>query len=120
MSNAPIFQEAASVITGYGAGYVRLGNQHIEAAAITITENNHTTHDTMEDAINALDAESLNDAEIILIGTGEQRAPLPAAHLSPLRDHAISVDVMNTGAACRTYNILRSEGRSIIAIIATL
>jgi uncharacterized protein len=56
-------------------------------------------------------------AEIVLIGTGAvQRFPAPEV-LAPLRGRRIGVEVMDTAAACRTYNILVAEGRSAAAVI---
>lgn len=56
-------------------------------------------------------------AEIVLIGTGKRlRFPPPDA-LRPLRDARIGFEVMDTAAACRTYNVLLSEGRQVAALL---
>jgi len=56
-------------------------------------------------------------AEIVLIGTGSKlRFPPPDA-LRPLRDAHIGFEVMDTAAACRTYNVLLSEGRQVAALL---
>ena len=56
-------------------------------------------------------------AEIVLIGTGKKlRFPPPAA-LGPLRDARIGFEVMDTAAACRTYNVLLGEGRQVAALL---
>lgn len=53
--------------------------------------------------------------ELILIGTGEKLV-FPAVELySSIIQHGIGVDFMDTGAACRTYNILMSEDRDVVA-----
>lgn len=55
------------------------------------------------------------EPEIILIGTGKlQHFPAPAI-LQPLLNSGIGVEIMATDAACRTYNILASEGRHVVA-----
>lgn len=55
--------------------------------------------------------------EIILLGTGAtQRFPHPRLTRT-LMERRIGVEVMDTGAACRTYNILVSEGRSVAAAL---
>ena len=52
---------------------------------------------------------------VVLIGTGKQPALLdPTLYLS-LLERGIGVEVMTTGAACRTYNILMAEGREVVA-----
>ncbi len=53
--------------------------------------------------------------ELILIGTGDKLI-FPAIEVySEIIEQGIGVDFMDTGAACRTYNILMSEGRDVVA-----
>lgn len=57
--------------------------------------------------------------EVILLGTGTGtgtglRFP-SAAQLLPLIQAGIGYEVMDTAAACRTYNILMGEGRRVVA-----
>ncbi len=55
--------------------------------------------------------------EIVLLGTGSsQRFPHPRLTRA-LIDKRIGLEVMDTGAACRTYNILVSEGRNVAAAL---
>lgn len=55
--------------------------------------------------------------ELIILGTGaRQRFPRPEV-LRPLIEARIGYEIMDTAAACRTYNILVSEGRSVVAAL---
>ena len=55
--------------------------------------------------------------ELVVFGSGARlRFPSPAL-LRPLIDAAIGVETMDTAAACRTYNVLLSEGRSVVAAL---
>jgi len=55
--------------------------------------------------------------EIVVLGTGRrQRFPHPQ-WLRPLLEHGIGVEVMDTSAACRTYNIVTAEGRYVAAAL---
>ena len=55
--------------------------------------------------------------EIVVLGTG-QRQQFPRAEiLAPLIKAGIGWEVMDSGAACRTYNILMSEGRNVAAAL---
>lgn len=57
------------------------------------------------------------DPEIVLLGTGLRlRFPDPAVSL-PLLRRGIGVEVMNTAAACRTFNLLLSENRRVVAAL---
>ena len=53
--------------------------------------------------------------ELVLIGTGNKLTFPDVATYSTLINMGIGVDVMDTGAACRTYNILSGEGRRVVA-----
>ena len=55
--------------------------------------------------------------EIVLLGTGK-RLCFPHPRLTaPLLNRRIGLEVMDTGAACRTYNILSGEGRNVAAAL---
>jgi len=57
------------------------------------------------------------EPELVLLGTGE-RLIFPAAELTMvLLSRRIGVEVMDTAAACRTYNILMAEGRGVVAAL---
>jgi uncharacterized protein len=55
------------------------------------------------------------DPEVILIGTGARQVLPHAGVLAAAYARGIGVEVMDTGAACRTYNILAGEGRRVAA-----
>ena len=55
------------------------------------------------------------DPQVIVIGTGARQVfPHPALY-APAHRRSVGVEVMDTGAACRTYNILVGEGRRVAA-----
>ncbi|MBI5451214.1 MAG: Mth938-like domain-containing protein [Gammaproteobacteria bacterium] len=57
------------------------------------------------------------DLEVILLGTGpRQRWPAPGL-LDVMRQRNIGFEVMDTGAACRTYNILMADQRRVAAAL---
>ncbi|HEY6630240.1 MAG TPA: Mth938-like domain-containing protein [Rhizobiaceae bacterium] len=58
--------------------------------------------------------------EILLIGTGKELKPLPAALRQAFREAGISADPMSTGAAVRTYNVLLAENRAVAAALASV
>lgn len=61
-----------------------------------------------------LDAATL---DVLLVGTGGSMKAIPAALRMELRGRGITLDAMSTGAACRTYTILQSEGRRVGAAL---
>lgn len=55
--------------------------------------------------------------QIVLLGTGsQQQFPHPSI-LAELYNNNIGVEIMDTGAACRTFNLLLSEHRNVIAAL---
>lgn len=55
--------------------------------------------------------------EIVLVGTGIQQQFITMELLSAFYSKKIGVEVMNTGAACRTYNVLMAESRKVVAAL---
>jgi uncharacterized protein len=55
--------------------------------------------------------------EIVLLGTGSTQRFLHPRVLAPLTAQRIGVEVMDTRAACRTFNILIAEGRRVAAAL---
>jgi len=57
------------------------------------------------------------NSEIILLGSQSSIASIDARHRFWFANHGMGLEVMNIGAACRTYNILAAEGRSVLAAL---
>ncbi len=55
--------------------------------------------------------------EVVLLGTGRQLRFPPRALLVPLMEAGIGCEVMDSAAACRTYNVLTGEGRHVVAAL---
>lgn len=55
--------------------------------------------------------------EVVLMGTGATQVFLPQAMLYEFYKRGIGVEVMTTEAACRTFNVLVSEGRQVVAAL---
>lgn len=55
--------------------------------------------------------------ELVLLGTGKQHRFLHPRNHALLTEKSIPLECMSTAAACRTYNILMSEDRSVMAIL---
>lgn len=53
------------------------------------------------------------DLDVVFVGTGAEIAHLPAGLRKTLEDAGLGVEVMSSPTACRTYNVLLSEGRRV-------
>jgi len=107
-----------NVFTGHGAGFVRLG-------VVEYRDNLLVTPDRITtgwaaggfDALTAADFAALAalEPEVALLGTGATlRFPHPRLTRA-LADSGIGLEVMDTPAVCRTFNILAAEGRKVAA-----
>jgi uncharacterized protein len=56
-------------------------------------------------------------AELVLFGSGQRLRFPQAAWLAGLITNGIGLETMDTAAACRTYNILASEGRKVVVAL---
>ena len=111
---------AGNVFTGHGADYVRLGVVEYRVNILVTPERVVSGwaaggFDALSEADFAPLAEL--EPEVVLLGTGASlRFPHPRL-MRVLTDAGIGVEVMDTPAACRTFNILAAEGRKVAAAI---
>jgi uncharacterized protein len=109
-----------NAFTGYGEGYVEVNRARHHASLVVGPDRVLT--DWPAASIESLTADHMAAIlemapQIVLIGTGAAfRFPEPAM-LAPLYKAGIGVEVMDTPAACRTYNILMGEGRNVVAAL---
>ena len=64
-----------------------------------------------------LDAALALEPEILIIGTGATQRFLAAELMAALSKTGMGLEVMDTAAACRTYNVLLSEDRKVVAAL---
>ncbi|NOZ43550.1 MAG: hypothetical protein GXP02_10410 [Alphaproteobacteria bacterium] len=109
-------------ISSYGDGGFRLGEQRCNGS-ILITPRGYypwlvadgISRESLRQVI-----EQRQDIDILLVGTGETMVFIHKELRAALATDNIAVEVMATGAAARTYNILLAEGRKVAAaLIAT-
>lgn len=114
-------QRARKVINGYGDGGFRIAGERVEGSIIVFPERFLAWPVTDARRLHADDLQPLIEAagkiDILLLGCGEGAPAVDPALRALLREHGILVDVMDTGAACRTFNILLTESRAIAAAL---
>ena len=111
-------QQEGYVITAYDDASVSInGKAFSESLIITTTKLDENWDVTSIESLQAshIDQVLTFSPELIIIGTGN-KLTFPAVEMySNIIKHGIGVDFMDTRAACRTYNILMSEGRHVVA-----
>ena len=105
----------ANTITAYGDDYVKVNGERRDSSVIVTASEVLPWSATSFDALSAEHFQELSKlgVEIVLLGTGaRQRFPHPrlTAAFGPAR---IGLEVMDSKAACRTYNILVAEARRV-------
>jgi uncharacterized protein len=111
--------DGRNAFTGYGAGYVVVNGESYTRSVVVSAETLREWEPRSVADVGSADIASLvaPGVEIVLIGSGATfQFPEPAA-LAPLQAARIGVEVMDTQAACRTYNILLAEGRRVVAAL---
>lgn len=109
-----------NIFTAHGAGYVMVSGQRYEHSIVVTPEQVLT--DWRPPAFDALEEAHFSyflalQPEVLLFGTGARlRFPHPRLYHA-LSAAGIGVECMDTPAACRTYNILMSEDRKVVAAI---
>jgi uncharacterized protein len=103
-----------NLISAYEPGTVTIRGRHYTPSLVVYPHDLDTEWPVAD--ISALDGRSLRQIaakkiEVLIIGTGERQAfPEPRVFV-PLMDAGIGYEIMDNTAACRTFNILLSEGR---------
>jgi uncharacterized protein len=54
-----------------------------------------------------------NEIDLCLLGCGQGMKRIPASIKDRFKEQGVGIEPMDTGAACRTFNVLLAEGRSL-------
>ena len=118
----PPVQQGRQLISRYGDGGFFIGEEEYQAAVLvspeqttplSLTNANDLTADMLATALQAIP----DDGAVLLFGMGETIKPVDKALRQALRNANLSVEPMDTGAACRTFNVLLSEDRAVFAVL---
>lgn len=111
---------AFNTVTAYGDGYIEINQVRHEGALLLQPEGEVLAWAVTDyQSLTEADFEALLalQAEVVLLGTGaSHRIPHPRL-TAALTRAGIGVEAMDSFAACRTYNILMSEGRRVLAAL---
>ena len=120
----PMVAQGVQIIHGYGDGKFRVGDVSHAGPVLVRPENTQPWDVSVEAALAELDLATLapileveQTYDILLIGTGTKQVFLPPAKRREIREKGPVAEVMDTGAACRTFNLLLAEGRRVAAAL---
>jgi uncharacterized protein len=120
MELTPVNPAGRQIIERYGAGGFRVSGVIYVGPVIVFADR------TLSWAAAAPTADSLTpvvehgEIELLLLGLGRRAAPVATALRASLKSVGIAVEPMDTGAACRTYNVLIAEDRRVAAALLPL
>ncbi len=123
MDVTPLIPAGWQIIESYGDGRFRVSGRIIEGSVLVFPDR---ALPWGADSCDALSPESLaevaragasGEIQLLLLGCGRRMAAVPAAVRQALREAHVAVEPMDTGAACRTYNVLMAEGRPVCAAL---
>ncbi|MGR3454993.1 Mth938-like domain-containing protein [Pseudooceanicola sp.] len=104
----------ARPIDGYGPGFFRVGGE-AHPGPLLVTADGVAAWGGYDDS--ATLAEWAGQIDVLFIGTGPKIAPVPAGFRDALEAAGIGVEPMSSPSACRTFNVLLSEGRRVAAAL---
>lgn len=111
---------AGNSITAYARGQITVNEQVIVSSVIVTPER--IILDWLPDSFAGLEEHHMTrladlEPEIIVLGTGATARFSPPAYTARFLTQGIGVETMDTAAACRTFNILMSEERRVVAAL---
>ena len=111
--------EGNQLITGYGEGWVEINTVRYEKSLVVMPDKVIPEWPDKFEDLTAEDFEKLTELkpEMVLLGTGASQRFVHPRLTVALTEIGVSVECMDTSAACRTYNILMSEGRQVTAAL---
>ena len=107
-------------INGYGPGWVAVNGEKITHSVIIGSRGQRIDWgcSRFEELAEAHFARLAGlEAELVIFGSGSRIRFPQASWLRPLIEQRIGLETMDSAAACRTYNILASEGRSVVVAL---
>lgn len=109
-----------NLVRSYGPGEVRIGETVIRNSCLVKADqlvDGWRPQTVSELSLADLEAVLALKPELVVLGSGpRQQFPAPEI-IGAVLSRGIGCEVMDTGAACRTYNILASEGRTVVAAL---
>lgn len=113
----PPLSADAQLIRSYGPQGFRIGNTDHATHVLVLPDSTLPWNGelALEAIMPLMTAFPL--VELLLIGTGKHHQLVDVSFRKELRNKGVSNDTMDTGAACRTFNILLGEGRRAAALL---
>lgn len=124
MDVTPLVRKGQQIIQSYAGGSFKVSGVSHDGAIIVMPDGCLTWDVDHVVSLNDLSVDDFkplidisDEIDVLLLGCGSTMAFIPPTLRSGLKEAGLSVDVMDTGAACRTYNVLMAEGRRVVCAL---
>lgn len=123
MDVTPLIREGQQIIQSYAAGTFRISGISFDYAVIVMPSRtiqwNNAPQEIENLHLNNFEElfDKANDIDVVLLGCGNKMEFIPSTLRLELSAKSLPLDIMDTGAACRTYNVLMAEGRRVAALL---
>ncbi len=120
MDITPSIPGDRQLVQAYGDGAFRIsGRQHSGSVLVFPDRVAPWSGEVSAEALAEV-LERAGDVDILVVGCGPAMTPIPAPVRQTLRDAGIVMEPMDTGAGCRTYNVLLTEDRRVAAALVAV
>ena len=121
MDITPLIRDGQQVIGTYSNGFFKVNGKTYNSAILVTSEKTDIWDigeitDVSELKVQHFSVfiEQSQDIDVVLLGSGKDMAFISPELKSELKSLGLNIDIMPTGAACRTYNVLMAEGRRVV------
>jgi uncharacterized protein len=125
MDITPLVPKGRQIVQAYGDLGFRVSGVRHEGSVWILPELTlpWAVRDLSEITVDSFDpliAKAAGQVAILIVGTGTRMLPLPPDVRKRCREGGIALEFMDTGAACRTYNVLLTEERQVAAALIAI
>jgi len=117
MELTPIVRPGTQIIERYGPGGFRVSGTVYLGPVLVFPVRTLLWTDAPVSEAGLAPVVEHGRVELLLLGLGRRIAPVATALRTAFKAHGIAIEAMETGAACRTYNVLLAEDRRAAAAL---
>lgn len=122
MDVTPLVKTGRQIIQNYGpSGFKVSGEIYDHPVLVFIDYTEPWSVENSPDAVEGSDFSQIIDRadeiDVVLLGCGSQMEFVAPEVRHKLKEKNISIEPMDTGAACRTFNVLMAEERRVVAAL---
>jgi uncharacterized protein len=112
------------VIRTYGPGHFQISDRDWREPVLVTPAATTPWPVTRAEELSPANVAAVKDgaapAELLVVGCGSRSVFVPPAQRAALKEIGLSLEVVDTGSACRIYNVLLAEGRRVAAALIPL